>query len=181
MSGLGDWLDERVGHRKLIRHVVDVPIPGGARWAYVFGSVLTFSLLVQVVTGWLLMSAYAPSATTAWSSVAYITYEMRAGWIIRGLHHFGAHAIIILLLLHVGQTAAFGAYKKPREVTWFFGVTLLLLAITSALTGHLLPWDQKAYWAALTETNIAGSVPLVGGFIQRFLVGGAEYGHLTLT
>ncbi|MCK6591694.1 MAG: cytochrome b6, partial [Polyangiaceae bacterium] len=88
--GLGDWLNERTGHRELLRHALDEPVVGGARWMYVFGSALTLSLVVQAVTGWLLMGAYAPSATTAWASVAHISYSMSMGWLIRGLHHFGA-------------------------------------------------------------------------------------------
>ena len=93
---LGDWLNERTGHRALVRDALDEPVPGGARWAYVWGSALTLSLVVQTVTGWLLMSAYSPSATNAWASVHHITYTMRAGWLIRGVHHFGAQAMVIL-------------------------------------------------------------------------------------
>ena len=114
--GLGDWFDERTGHRALVRVALDEPVPGGARWAYVWGSALTITLVLQAVTGWLLMSAYAPSATTAWASVHYISFTMKSGWIVRGLHHFGAQAMVILLGLHLGQTALYGAYRKPREM-----------------------------------------------------------------
>lgn len=179
--GLGDWLNERTGHRELLRHALDEPVVGGARWMYVFGSALTLSLVVQAVTGWLLMSAYAPSATTAWASVAHISYSMSMGWLIRGLHHFGAQAMVILLFLHLAQTALVGAYKKPREVNWLLGLGLLGLTLGFALTGYLLPWDQKGYWATRVATNIVGTVPLVGPWMQSVLVGGAEYGHMTLT
>lgn len=181
MSRLGDWLDERTGHRALVREVLDEPVRGGARWAYVWGSALTLSLVVQFVTGWLLMTVYQPSATSAWSSVWYVQHRVSWGWVVRGLHHFGAQAMVVLLFAHVGQTALFGAYKKPREVNWFFGLALMALTLGFALTGYLLPWDQKGYWATKVATNIAGSVPLVGQSMQRLLVGGAEYGHLTLT
>jgi ubiquinol-cytochrome c reductase cytochrome b subunit len=177
----GDWLNERTGHRDLIRHALDEPVVGGARWSYVWGSALTLSLIVQAVTGWLLMGAYAPSATTAWASVAHISYSMSAGWIIRGLHHFGAQAMVILLVLHLAQTALFGAYKKPREVNWLLGLGLLGITLGFALTGYLLPWDQKGYWATRVATNIAGTIPLVGPWMQGLLVGGPEYGHMTLT
>jgi ubiquinol-cytochrome c reductase cytochrome b subunit len=177
----GDWLDERTGHRKLIREALDEPVPGGARWAYVWGSALTLTLVVQAVTGWLLMSAYAPSATTAWASVAHITYAMKGGWLIRGLHHFGAQAMVILLFLHLGQTAIYGAYRKPREVNWYLGLGLLSVTLGFALTGYPLPWDQKGYWATRVATNIIGTVPLVGPPLQSLVVGGPEYGHLTLT
>jgi ubiquinol-cytochrome c reductase cytochrome b subunit len=177
----GDWLDERTGHRALLRDALDEPVRGGARLAYVWGSALTLLLVVQGVTGWLLMSAYAPSATTAWSSVAHITFTLRAGWIIRGLHHFGAQAMVVVVAIHLGQTALFGAYRKPRELNWLLGLGLLGLTLGFALTGYLLPWDQKGYWATRVATNIAGTVPLIGPWTQELLVGGPEYGHMTLT
>jgi ubiquinol-cytochrome c reductase cytochrome b subunit len=178
---LGDWLNERTGHRALVRDALDEPVPGGARWAYVWGSALTLSLVVQTVTGWLLMSAYSPSATNAWASVHHITYTMRAGWLIRGVHHFGAQAMVVLLALHLGQTALYGAYRKPREMNWFFGLGLAGVTLGFALTGYLLPWDQKGYWATRVATNIAGTIPGIGTFTQDLLVGGSEYGHMTLT
>ncbi|MEP7123986.1 MAG: cytochrome b N-terminal domain-containing protein [Byssovorax sp.] len=181
MSRLGDWLDERAGHRALARAVLDEPVPGGARWAYVWGSALTLSLVVQGITGWLLMSAYAPSATTAWASTAYISHQISGGWLVRGLHHFGAQAMIVLLAAHLVQTALYGAYRKPRELNWYFGLALLGVTLGFALTGYLLPWDQKGYWATRVATSIVGTIPLVGGYFQRILVGGPEYGHLTLT
>jgi ubiquinol-cytochrome c reductase cytochrome b subunit len=181
VSRLGDWLDERAGHRALLRAALDEPIPGGASWAYVWGSALSLSLVVQAITGWLLMSAYAPSATTAWASVAYISHGISGGWVIRGLHHFGAQAMIVLLAAHLMQTALLGAYRRPRELNWYFGLALLGTTLGFALTGYLLPWDQKGYWATRVATSIVGTIPFVGGALQRILVGGAEYGHLTLT
>lgn len=181
MSKLGDWLDERTGHRALLAHMLDEPVRGGARWAYIWGSALVLTFVIQAVTGYLLMSAYAPSATTAWSSVAHITFTMRAGWLVRGLHHFGAQAMVILLALHLAQTALYGAYKRPREMNWLLGLALMGITLAFALTGYLLPWDQKGYWATRVATNIAGSVPAIGPWIQSVLVGGSEYGHATLT
>ncbi len=181
MSKLGDWLDERTGHRALLAHMLEEPVRGGARWAYIWGSALVLTFVIQAVTGYLLMSAYAPSATTAWSSVAHITFTMRAGWLVRGLHHFGAQAMVILLALHLAQTAIYGAYKRPREMNWFLGLALMGITLGFALTGYLLPWDQKGYWATRVATNIVGSVPAIGPWLQSVLVGGSEYGHATLT
>jgi ubiquinol-cytochrome c reductase cytochrome b subunit len=181
VSRLGDWLDERTGHRALLREALDEPVHGGARWAYVWGSALTLSLAVQAVTGWLLMSAYAPSATTAWASVAHISVTMRMGWLVRGLHHFGAQAMVVLLAAHLIQTALTGAYRRPREVNWYLGLGLLGVTLAFALTGYLLPWDQKGYFATRVATNIMGTVPLGGAWLQQLVVGGSEYGHLTLT
>ncbi len=180
-SRLGDALDERTGHRALLRHALDEPVKGGARVSYVFGSVLTASILVQIVTGWLLMSAYAPSASTAWASVHYISHKMTMGWFIRGLHHFGSGATVVLLALHLAQTALFGAYKKPREMNWWFGLGLMGVVLGFSLTGYLLPWDQKGYWATRVATNIMGTVPVVGAAVQKLAQGGDSYGHHTLT
>jgi ubiquinol-cytochrome c reductase cytochrome b subunit len=175
------WLDERVGHKKLIGELLDEPIPGGARWAYVFGSALAISFMVQAVTGVLLMTAYAPSAQTAWASVHYISFTLPGGWIVRGLHHFGSQAMVVLLGAHLLQVAIYGAYKRPREMNWFFGLALLAVTLGFALTGYLLPWDQKGYWATKVATNIAGTTPGLGRQIQELMQGGAAYGTLTLT
>ena len=180
-SRLGDFLDERVGHRKLLAHALEEPIQGGARWAHVFGSALLGSFLVQAVTGVALMTSYAPSEQTAWASVHYITFTQSGGWLLRGLHHFGAQAMVIVLAMHLLQVALFGAYKKPREVNWWLGLGLLALTLGFALTGYLLPWDQKGYWATRVATNIAGTVPVVGDATQKLMQGGAEYGSLTPT
>jgi ubiquinol-cytochrome c reductase cytochrome b subunit len=178
---LGDFLDERTGHRKLLAHALEEPIRGGARWAYVFGSALLGSFLVQAVTGIALMTSYAPSDKTAWASVHYITFTQSGGWLVRGLHHFGAQAMVIVLVLHLVQVALFGAYKKPREVNWWLGLALFGITLGFALTGYLLPWDQKGYWATRVATNIAGTVPVVGEATQKLMQGGSEYGSLTLT
>jgi ubiquinol-cytochrome c reductase cytochrome b subunit len=178
---LGDWLDERTGHRELLDEILDAPIVGGARWAYVFGSALAVIFAVEAATGLLLVTTYAPSAQTAWASVHYITFGLSGGWLVRGLHHFGSQAMIVLVALHLLQVVLFGAYKKPREVTWWFGLALFAAVMGFALTGHFLPWDQKGYWAARVETSILGTTPLVGPWLQTLIQGGHEYGNLTLT
>jgi ubiquinol-cytochrome c reductase cytochrome b subunit len=178
---LGDWLDERVGHRRLLHELLDEPIVGGARWAYVFGSALTLVFVAQAVTGVLLMTTYAPSAQTAWASVHYIGYTLSGGWLVRGLHHFGSQAMVVLLGCHLFQVATYGAYKKPREMNWWFGLALMGVTLGFSLTGYLLPWDQKGYWATRVATNIAGTSPLIGPVLQQLLQGGPEYGSLTLT
>lgn len=176
-----DFVEERTGVGGLVRHFLDEPIRGGARWAYVFGSVLLSTFLVQVVTGLALMTTYSPSDKTAWASVHFIQFKQAGGWLVRGLHHFGAQAMVIGVGAHMLQVALFGAYKKPREVTWWLGLLLLTVVLGFALTGYLLPWDQKGYWATRVATNIAGTVPLVGGATQTLAQGGADYGNLTLT
>lgn len=176
-----DFIDERTGIRSLIGHLLNEPVRGGARWAYVFGSALLGSFMVQAVTGVALMTSYAPSDKTAWASVHFIQFQQAGGWLVRGLHHFGAQAMVVLLAAHIAQVSLFGAYKKPREVTWWLGLGLMALTLGFALTGYLLPWDQKGYWATRVATNIAGTVPIVGDATQKLLQGGPEYGSLTLT
>src|SRR5262249_25216751 len=113
---VGDWLDARTGYRALLSHALDEPVPGGARWAYIWGSVLVGCITLQAITGWAMMAYYAPSATTAWASVEHLTYGVSGGWLVRGLHHFGAQAMVVTVAFHIAQVAIFGAYKAPREV-----------------------------------------------------------------
>ncbi len=181
LDKLSDWLDDRTGYRALVSSALDEEIEGGARWAYVFGSGLLAIFLCQMVTGVLLMLTYTPSVNDAWSSVYYIQHQVTGGWFVRGLHHYGAQAMMIVLGMHLLQVALYGAYKKPREVTWWVGLALLGLVQGLGLTGYLLPWDQKGYWATKVATNIAGTVPLVGPSIQTLIVGGADYGQATIT
>jgi ubiquinol-cytochrome c reductase cytochrome b subunit len=181
LAKAGDWLDSRTSYRSLLHHALEEPVPGGARWAYIFGSVLIGCITLQAVTGWALMAYYAPSATTAWASVEHVTYGVSGGWLVRGMHHFGAQAMVVCLALHLAQVAIYGAYKAPREVNWWFGLGLLGVTLGFSLTGYLLPWDQKGYWATRVATNIAGTIPIVGKAIQQLAQGGSEYGSLTLT
>jgi ubiquinol-cytochrome c reductase cytochrome b subunit len=178
---LGDWLEERAGWRGWVRGALHEPVLGGASFFYVFGSVLLFLLILQFTTGILLAFYYAPSATDAWASVANIEDGITMGWLVRGLHHHGASAIVIVAGMHLMQTALWGAYKRPREVNWWTGVMLLGLLLAFALTGYLLPWDQTGYWATKVATGIAGETPLLGKQVQEAVQGGNEYGNLTLT
>jgi ubiquinol-cytochrome c reductase cytochrome b subunit len=179
--GLLGWLDDRTGYRLILSRFLDRPVRGGASFAYTFGWMLLFLLINQGLTGVLLAAFYAPSATTAWASVAYIQDQVWLGWFIRGLHAAGASSMMVLLLCHLMQTAVYGAYRSPREVNWLTGVLLLFLVMSFALTGYLLPWDQKGYWATQVVTTILGSIPLIGRPLQTLIQGGPSYGNLTLT
>ena len=181
MKGLHDWLDQRVGWRKLVHDALYENVPGGARWRYVWGSTLTFCLAAQFITGIFLWMAYSPSSQTAWESVYFIQDEMTGGWLLRGLHHYTAHVMTVLLVLHLMQVVIDGAYKAPREVNFWFGLALLGLVLGLSLTGYLLPWDQKGYWATKVATNLVVVVPAIGPALQKIIIGGSEYGHHTLT
>jgi ubiquinol-cytochrome c reductase cytochrome b subunit len=176
-----DWADARTGCRKLAHAALFENIPGGARWRYVWGSTLTFALAVQFITGIFLWMAYSPSSQTAWESVYYIQDQMSGGWLLRGLHHYTAQAMTILLVLHLMQVVIDGAYKAPREVNFWFGLILLQLVLALSLTGYLLPWDQKGFWATKVATNLVAIVPLIGPALQKLVIGGSDYGHHTLT
>ncbi|HUS19609.1 MAG TPA: cytochrome b N-terminal domain-containing protein [Terriglobales bacterium] len=175
------WLDHRTGIDKLMRLALHEPIPGGARWAYVFGSGLLFLFMSQVITGVFLAFYYVPSADHAHTTVAYIAKEVNAGALIRSIHAYGSSAIVIVLIMHVFQTFFFGAYKGKRELLWVAGCVLFALMLGMSFTGYLLPWDQKAYFATTVGTNIISEVPLIGDFLKRLLRGGTEMGTLTLS
>lgn len=176
---VGDWLDERMGWRGVWDAIFLRKIPK-VNWLFTLGSASLFVALNQFITGILLTIYYVPTPDHAYDSVQFITTQVPAGWLIRGLHHYGASAMVILVVLHMLRVIFYGAYKFPREVTWFSGVILLLVTIGFGFTGYLLPWDQKAYWATTVGTRIAGTPPLIGDTILRIVRGGDELSAVTL-
>jgi quinol-cytochrome oxidoreductase complex cytochrome b subunit len=178
-TSIGSWLDERVGWRKAWEAIFLRKIPK-VNWLYTLGSATLFVAINQIFTGILLTIYYVPTPDHAYDSVQYITTEVPAGWFIRGLHHWGASAMVVLVALHMLRVILHGAYKFPREVTWFTGVILLLATIGFGFTGYLLPWDQKAYWATTVGTRIAGTPPAIGDWILRVIRGGEELSAVTL-
>ena len=181
LAKLGDFFDDRTGYRAVVHEALYERVPGGARWRYVWGSSLVFAFITQMVTGLVLWSSYSASAQTAWESVYFIQHEMAGGWLVRGIHHVMAQAMVVLLALHLMQVVIDGAYRAPREVNFWLGLILMQLVLGMALTGYLLPWDQKGYWASRVATNLAGLVPLIAPSLQQLVVGGPDYGHHTLT
>ncbi len=181
MNRLWHWLDHRTGIKDLVHEALYERIPGGARWRYVWGSTLVFAFTVQAITGFFLWMCYSASAQTAWESVYYIQHHMLGGWLLRGIHHFTAQAMVVLLVLHLLQVVIDGAYRAPREVNFWLGLVLMKITLGLSLTGYLLPWDQKGYWATRVATNLMGLVPVVGDKLQQLVVGGSDYGHHTLT
>jgi ubiquinol-cytochrome c reductase cytochrome b subunit len=178
---LMSWLESRTGMNLILRVSLDEPIPGGARWAYVFGSGLLFIFISQVITGICLALYYVPSAQNAHVTVAYITKRVAAGEFLRSLHVYGASAMIIVLLLHFLQTFLWGAYKGRRELLWTAGGVLAILVLAMGFTGYLLPWDQKAYFATAVATNIVSTIPFVGSWMAHLMRGGDTIGTLTLS
>jgi ubiquinol-cytochrome c reductase cytochrome b subunit len=174
-----DWLDSRTGWRSGRKTLLEEPLQAGVGWWFVTGSVLLLLLAVQFITGIVLAMFYVPAPDHAYDSIRYIMERLTFGPILRGLHFFGASFIVIAAVVHMLRVVALGSYKKPREVTWITGVVLLLLILGFALTGYLLPWDQKAYWATTVTINIAKSGPF-GEQVAGLLQGGTTLGALTL-
>lgn len=176
---LTDWLEHRTGIETAVRSFLYEDIPGSSGWHQVFGSIAMFLFMVQAFTGILLAVNYAPTPGEAYNSLRYILTELTAGRIIRGLHHWGASMMIVVVVLHMTQAFLYGAYKKPREATWMVGVVLLLLTMAYGLTGYLLPWDNRAYWGTVVATQIAGKAPLLGPYLSRLLGGEGSIGVVT--
>jgi ubiquinol-cytochrome c reductase cytochrome b subunit len=181
MKPLLNWLDDRTGYRHLLNDMLFEPIPGGARWRYVWGSTLVFVFTTQIITGLFLWTAYSPSAQTAWESVYFIQHMTSWGWLVRGIHHYSSQAMVVLMALHLMQVVIDGAYRAPREINFWLGLILMQIVFGLSLTGYLLPWDQKGYYATQVSTEIMGATPVIGPTVQLVVQGGPKYGHHTLT
>jgi menaquinol-cytochrome c reductase cytochrome b subunit len=173
------WLDERLGMTGIYNTVFDRKVPK-VNWAFTLGSASLFLVVTQGLTGIFLTAYYVPHPEQAYDSINYIMNDVAFGWLIRGIHHWGATLMVITVFLHMLRTFYYGAYKYPREVTWVTGVLLLLVTLGMGFTGYLLPWNQRAYWATTVGTAIAETVPLVGPYVNQILRGGADLSTLTL-
>src|SRR5580704_6541514 len=181
LSGWRGWLNDRTGIHSLLHEALDEPIPGGARWAYIFGSGLLYLFLSQVITGVFLALYYVPSSDHAHTTVSYISKVVSSGLFLRSIHAYGATAIVIVLFLPISQTLLYGSYKGRRELLWLTGCFLFALMLGMAFTGYLLPWDERAYFASAVGTNIISEVPVIGVHLQELLRGGPQMGTLTLS
>jgi len=176
-----EFLETRGGLVSAWRAFADEPTPRRGAWLFTLGSAALLTFLVQLGTGLLLALYYAPTPDHAHASVKAIESVLAGGSLVRGLHHWGASAMVLVVALHVLRTFFFGAYKKPRELNWVVGVALLLLVLGFGFTGYLLPWDQKAYWATVIGTKVPGAMPVVGPMAERLMAGGEGVGAYTLT
>ena len=176
-----DWLEERSGLVGGLKYFLFRKVPRDTSWAQTLGSATLTAFLVQAITGVILAFYYKPDPDKAYESIQIITNELTLGWLVRGMHRWGASVFIILMFLHMARVFLFGAYKYPRELNWIIGVLLLALGMGEGFTGYLLPWDQTAYWATVVGININGTAPFLGPFIAQFLQGGASIGADTLS
>ncbi len=181
------WLDERYPFTKSVDEALYQRVPNFANaFYYCFGGMVFILIVLQLLTGILLSLYYVPDATgnpaQAYSSVTFIQNTVYLGWLIRGVHFWGANLLIIMVLLHMSRVYWTGSYRAPRELNWMVGVIMLLLVILFSFTGYLLPWDTKAYFATEVSVKIAGSVPIapLGAFIREVIQGGPVVGPPTL-
>ncbi len=177
---LFSWLDERLGLTSIYDNVLDRKVPK-VNWWFTLGSLSLFLFLLQGFTGIFLTVYYVPSPDHAFQSIEFIMNGVPFGWLIRGIHHWGASLMVIIVFIHMLRTFYTASYKFPREMTWLTGVILLLSTLGMGFTGYLLPWNQRSYWATTVGTEIAGTVPWIGDFITRVLRGGSELSAVTLT
>src|SRR6266545_4508742 len=176
-----DWLEERSGLVGGVRYFLFRKVPSDTNWMQTLGSATLTAFLVQAITGVILAMYYQPEPKTAYQSIQHITDQVTLGWLVRGMHKWGASVFIILMFLHMGRVFLFGAYKYPRELNWIVGATILVLGMLEGFTGYLLPWDQTAYWATVVGINLNGTAPIAGPWLAQFLRGGQEIGANTLT
>jgi quinol-cytochrome oxidoreductase complex cytochrome b subunit len=175
------WVDQRTGGSGFLTGMLFRKVPKGTNWFYTLGSATLFAFIAQAVTGVFLAMFYTPSATQAYASISHINNEVPLGALVHGMHKWGSSVMVILVFLHMGRTFFFGAYKYPRELNWVIGVVLLILTMTMAFTGYLLPFDQRSFWASIVGININGTGPVVGPYLSDFLRAGPELGATTLS
>jgi quinol-cytochrome oxidoreductase complex cytochrome b subunit len=175
-----DWVEERSGLVGYTKWFLFRRVPHDIDWSQTLGAASLTAFIVQATTGVFLAMYYKPDPETAYSSIQNITEEVTLGWLVRGMHKWGASVFIILMFLHMGRTFLFGAYKYPRELNWILGALLLVSGMAEGFTGYLLPWDNTAYWATVVGININATGPFVGPFLAQFLQGGLAINPDTL-
>jgi quinol-cytochrome oxidoreductase complex cytochrome b subunit len=176
------WLDERFDLRPIQHFAEEKSVPSHRySWCYFFGGATLFFFMIQVATGILLLLYYKPTAEAAFESVQFIMTQVSFGWLIRSLHSWSANLMVLSAFLHMTTVYFMRAYRKPRELTWYTGAALLLLAMGFGFSGYLLPWNELAFFATRVGTDMAGKAPIVGEFMLKFLRGGEDVTGATLT
>jgi len=181
LDRLWHWFDDRTGVTQAIEPLLTHPVPPRLGWWYVFGSATLTAFIVQVITGILLASMYVASPDGAYLSIKYITETAPVGSLLRGIHYFGASAMIIFVGIHMIRVFLMGSYKFPREISWISGVLLLLLTLGMGFTGQLLRWDQNAIWSMVVAAEQASRVPVLGPWLGKAILGGSTLSSTALS
>jgi ubiquinol-cytochrome c reductase cytochrome b subunit len=180
-SKLGQWFDSRLPLLTLAHHINDYPTPKNLNYWWTFGGILTFFLIIQIITGIVLAMHYVAHADLAFGSVEHIMRNVNYGWLIRYLHANGSSMFFLAVYIHIFRALFYGSYKAPREMIWIIGMFIYLLMMATAFMGYVLPWGQMSFWAATVITNLFSAIPLVGESITSWLWGGYAVGSPTLT
>ena len=180
-SKLGQWFDSRLPLLTLAHHINDYPTPKNLNYWWTFGGILTFFLIIQIITGLVLAMHYVAHADLAFGSVEHIMRNVNYGWLIRYLHANGSSMFFLAVYIHIFRALFYGSYKAPREMIWIIGMLIYMLMMATAFMGYVLPWGQMSFWAATVITNLFSAIPLVGESITSWLWGGYAVGSPTLT
>lgn len=175
------WIDDRSGFSDVVKPMLEHIVPSDARWWYVFGSATLCAFIVQVLSGIALAMVYVPGGDAAYESLKYITNDATMGYMVRGMHYYGATAMVMLAVIHMTQVFLHASYKYPREMNWMSGVVLLFVVLGMAFTGQLLRWDANGVWSVMVASEMAGRVPFIGAYIAHFLLDGDTVGGSTLS
>ena len=180
-KGFETWLDKRLPIGRLVYDTLMIPTPKNLNWMWIWGIVLTFCLVLQIITGIILVMHYTPHVDHAFDSVEHIMRDVNGGWAIRYIHANGASLFFIAVYMHIFRGLYYGSYKEPREITWIIGMLIYLAMMATAFMGYVLPWGQMSFWGATVITGLFGAIPFVGESLQTWLLGGPAVDNATLT
>ncbi|MEO8529937.1 MAG: cytochrome b N-terminal domain-containing protein [Deltaproteobacteria bacterium] len=174
------WLNSRLPILGLLYDTLMIPTPKNLNWMWIWGIVLTFCLMLQIVTGIVLAMHYTPHVDLAFASVEHIMRDVNGGYMLRYLHANGASLFFFAVYVHIFRGLYYGSYKAPREVTWIIGMLIYLLMMATGFLGYVLPWGQMSFWGATVITGLFGAIPFVGESLQNWLLGGPAVDNATL-